>query len=93
MENLMFKSWVKVQLFKQSVKNKAHDAKEYLLTEKGGADTIIIAVIIILVVVVLGFIFKDWIIEWFSGAVKETDEQFKNNSNIGDKVPKPGGGT
>ena len=73
MNDLMFKSWVKAQMFKQSVKDKAHAAKEYLQTEKGGADTIIIAVIIILVVVVVGFVFKDWIFSWFSGLTSQVD--------------------
>ena len=88
MNDLMFKSWVKAQMFKQSVKDKAHAAKEYLLTEKGGADTIIIAVIIILVVVVLGFVFKDWIIEWFNGLTSDVSSEMKDGNNF-EKVNEP----
>lgn len=89
MNDLMFKSWVKVQMFKQSVKDKAHAAKEYLLTEKGGADTIIIAVIIILIVVVLGFVFKDYIIEWFNKLTGDVSTELDEGNNF-DKLKEPG---
>lgn len=92
MSDLMFNAWVKTQLLKQSAKNKAESVKNYLLTEKGGADTIIIAVIIILVVVVLGFVFKDYIIGWFNQLIGAADNEFKNNSNISDKVSHYTGG-
>lgn len=89
MKDLMFRSWVKAQIVKQNVKNKAHDIKEHLLSEEGGADTIIIAVIIILVVLVLGFVFKDYIVEWFDTLIGQADDQIKNHADIN---PTPPGG-
>lgn len=82
MKNLMFRSWVKAQIVKQNVKNKAHDVKEHLLSEEGGADTIIIAVIIILVVLVLGFVFKDYIVGWFDTLIGEANDQINNNRDV-----------
>jgi len=83
MSDLMFNAWVRTQLLKQSAKNKAESVKNYLLTEKGGADTIIIAVIIILVVVVLGFVFKDYIISWFNGLTSDVDSQIDAGNDFG----------
>lgn len=82
MRNFMFNSWVKAQMVKQSVKDKAHSVKEHLMSEEGGADTIIIAVIIILVVVVLGFVFKDWIISWFNGLTDDVSSELEAGNNF-----------
>lgn len=75
MKNFMFNSWVKAQLVKQSVKDR-------FTSEEGGADTIIIAVIIILVVVVIGFLFKDWIIEWFNGLTGDVTSELEAGNNF-----------
>ena len=83
MNKIMFKAWVKAQMLKQS-------AKDYFTSEEGGADSIIIAVIIILVVVVLGFVFKDYIINWFSKLVGQADSQVAANGDPNNwPVPKP----
>ena len=71
MQNLMFNAWVKAQMAKQSVK--AHFA-----SEKGGADSVIIAVVILVAVLAIGFVFKDTIIGWFNDLIGAGEEQMEN---------------
>ncbi len=68
MQKIMFNAWVKAQMAKQN-------AKEYFASEKGGADTVIIAVVIIVAVLAIGFVFRDAIIGWFNQLMGDANEQ------------------
>ena len=75
MQKIMFNAWVKAQMAKQN-------AKEYFASEKGGADTVIIAVIIIVVVLAIGFVFRDTIIGWFNSLLGDASDQMGSASNM-----------
>ena len=76
MNKIMFNAWVKAQMAKQSV-------KDYMKSEKGGADTIIIAVMIILVVVALAVIFRKQITGWFNDIMGKTSEEMSDFMGVG----------
>ncbi len=68
MQNLMFNAWVKAQMAKQSIKDR-------LASEKGGADSVIIAVVIIIAVLAIGILFKDTIMGWFGSLTSKANDQ------------------
>lgn len=56
---LAFSAWCKAQYAKQKV-------KDYLTSEEGGTESIIIAVVLVVLVLALAFAFKDQIWKWFN---------------------------
>lgn len=75
MEKIMYKTWVKAQMTKQSVKD---GIKKFLAPEDGGADGIIIAVVIIIIVVALGIAFREQIGSWIGKLFKSASDEISD---------------
>lgn len=79
MKNFMNRCWIRAQIAKTAAKAKAEALRGELLSEEGGADSIIIAIVIIVIVVSLGIIFREQIGQWVTSLFQQGSDEINQS--------------